>query len=202
MLSTTKMINEGCMVINISKYSPQHKDRLFVDTNVWFWLTYAGSREIDSDSAPKRYQLEDYPHFINSVLDAGARLFHCSLTLAEIANVIERTEYEIYCSELGKKISRKEFRKIPAQKDRVTKEIESAWSTIKKCSENLDSKLCKKFTEEAFDLFRSSNVDAYDAFFIEIMKQNEILSILTDDADFLSVAGQSVFTANKNAFKN
>jgi predicted nucleic acid-binding protein len=183
-------------VHDISKYSPTHTDKFFVDTNVWFWFTYAGSKEITTDSAPVRYQIEKYPKFIEAVLDAGARLFHCSLTLAEISNVIENTEYELYCKSKGVSISKKNFRRIPEERTKVMKEIETAWRSIKSVSENLDAKLCRDFNEEAISLLKKSYVDANDAFFINVMKQNSIQFILTDDNDFSTLDTSKIFTAN------
>ncbi|WP_219994994.1 hypothetical protein, partial [Pantoea eucalypti] len=61
-------------VYNINKYTPKDSDSFFVDTNVWFWLTY--SKGIPSN----RQYLQCYNQFINSALGKNATLFHSGLS--------------------------------------------------------------------------------------------------------------------------
>ena len=55
-------------IVNIkNRVDLHHSDKFFIDTNVWFWLTYAASNEIQTQNAPARYQLEVYPEFIEKI---------------------------------------------------------------------------------------------------------------------------------------
>src|SRR5690606_7714994 len=129
-------------IFQIEKVSPTGKDKYFVDTNVWFWFTYCASKEMEAAGGAKRYQLHKYPEFVEKILDAGGKLYHCPLVYSELANVIERVEYEIYLSEnKGVDISRKKFRKLPEQRAQFLKELDVAWKTICEVSNCIDVKL-------------------------------------------------------------
>lgn len=185
---------------NINKLNstrPEHKDKYFVDTNVWFWFTYCSSREIETPNKPQRYQTKSYPEFIEKALDSGAKLFHCPLAFSELANVIERTEHDIYIrNNMEKKISRKKFRSIPEERQRVLSEIKVAWDTICSLSTCINVNLRLEMVKSAQMLLEQSTLDPYDAFYYQVMTSEGISKIITDDCDFKSVAAIEIYTAN------
>ena len=188
------------MLINIAKHSPKGTDKYFVDSNVWFWFTYAGSNEIQSDER-SRYQLKIYPDYIEKILDEGARLFHSPLTLSELTSVIEKTEYDVYCQRNPEqRISKKKFRAKPDCRKRVLSEVSTAWKTINQISECLDITLNSNIANEALAKLNDSMLDPYDAFFLHSMANYSVDSILTDDGDFVG-SGVSVYTANNKVSK-
>ncbi|WP_278419979.1 PIN domain-containing protein [Stutzerimonas kunmingensis] len=144
-------------LINISASRPAGTDKYFVDTNVWFWFTYCASKEINTANKPRRYQLEKYPEFIEKVLDAGAKLFHCPLAFSELANVIERTEYDIFkASGAGNNLSRKTFRSMQREREKVINEIKIAWRTVNSLSTCLDIRLGKDVVTSALTCLESA----------------------------------------------
>lgn len=181
-------------LIQLNTYSPQRTDRIFVDTNVWFWMTYAASNEMDMVERPVRYQTLKYPEFLEKVLDAGASLYHSPLTLAELSNVIERTEFDIYVEETDSNISRKEFRNIEECRSKVVSEIRLAWQLVCSTSTCVDVNLNLKLANDALSVFQDCTLDPYDSFYITIMENFGLNSILTDDKDFLTVEGVDVLT--------
>jgi predicted nucleic acid-binding protein len=183
-------------LINIRKHIPDGRDRYFVDSNVWFWLTYAASNEISTPNAPLRYQTQSYPEYIEKVLDEGARLYHCPLTLSELSSIIERTELDIYRLKKSlPRITKKEFRNIAECRARVVKQISLAWSTISQMSECLNITLNEDLADGAIKVMGETLLDPYDAFYIDSMSIYDIKNIITDDSDFIST-DISVFTAN------
>lgn len=186
------------MIKSIDVEEPVRTDRYFVDSNVWFWFTYCASREIEINDAPRRYQLEKYPEFLQKVLDSGAKIYHCPLVYAELANIIERTEYEIYkATNSGVVKTRKEFRSDSGRRKAVVDEIKMAWDTINSISNSLSFSLNNAIVEGVHSLFENSALDAYDAFYCYLMEKSDIKKIITDDADFNSVEGQELYTANR-----
>ncbi len=178
-----------------SKVEVHHSDRFFVDTNVWFWFTYAASNEIQTNNSPIRYQLEKYPEFIEKVLDEGANLYHSPLALSELTNIIEKTEYETYKLAKGVELTRKEFRKIGEQRKKVILEVSNAWSQITSMSETLDVKLDAHLATNALTMLNQHCLDAYDAFYVKSMSDYQISKIVTDDGDFHSLE-VDLYTAN------
>src|ERR1022692_1361465 len=83
-------------ITNLNNYSPKKGERYFVDTNVWYWFTYVASKEMKVANAPLKYQMTDYSAFIEKALNNGAQLYHCALTLSELAATIENAELKLY----------------------------------------------------------------------------------------------------------
>ncbi len=187
-------------IFDITTTEPKSDDVFFVDTNVWYWLTYASSKTfLNKDQAPSEYQTTLYPDFIQKALNVSAKLYYSPLSLAELANTIENIEFgifEMFNKNDGKRIHRKQFRKIAKERKGVVQEVEAAWDTIASLANSLDCELTEKLSEASMEIFKSSNLDPYDAFFIEIMRTNNLTKIITDDADFGSTTGLQIFTAN------
>lgn len=191
------------MIKSIDSEIPFHKDKYFVDTNVWFWFTYCASKEIELKTAPRRYQLEKYPDFVEKVLDSGAKIYHCPLVYAELANIIERTEFEIYIAKNPTlKKTRKEFRADSECRQLVINEIRMAWDTINTISNSLDFSLSNKIVEGVHAVIENSTLDPYDSFYCYLMGYVGINKIITDDADFNSVDGTELYTANRKVLSH
>ncbi|WP_221293292.1 type II toxin-antitoxin system VapC family toxin [Stutzerimonas stutzeri] len=185
-------------IISITTSKPAHTDKYFVDTNVWFWFTYCASREINTAHKPRRYQVERYPEFIERALDAGAKLFHCPLVFSELANVIERTEYDIFkAGGSNLCVSRKKFRAIEGEREKVIKEIKMAWTTVNSISTCLDIRLNKQIVTPAMTCLESAPLDAYDAFYLQVMSSEGITKLITDDRDFMVAGVESIYTASR-----
>lgn len=184
--------------ISIATSRPVHTDKYFVDTNVWFWFTYCASKEINTSKKPRRYQIERYPEFIEKALDAGAKLFHCPLVFSELANVIERTEYDIFKSGNScNNVSRKQFRAMQGERAKVIQEIKVAWKTVSSVSSCLDITLTERTAAQAMTCLESAPLDAYDAFYLQAMSSEGITKLITDDRDFMVAGVESIYTANQ-----
>lgn len=180
-------------VVDIKADFPTTTDTFFVDTNVWYWMTYPNAA-----TAAFPGQLSDYPAFVNRALAAGARICYSGLSLAELSHLIEKTEREIYEKSVGL-IRAKEYRhNIPGERARVISEVAAAWGQVKSLSSALALTVDEKATDAALDRFHAEKLDGYDLFMLETMKNNGVIQIITDDGDFATVAGIRVFTANRN----
>lgn len=184
-------------VYDIRNVYPDRKDRYFVDTNVWFWFTYCSSKEIVGEAVPRRYQVEKYPQFVEKVLDEGAKLYHCPLVFSELANIIEKTELEIYNYENpDNTISRKQFRAIPSERSKFIEELKQAWRVISSISNSIEVSLDGALVKSASGVLENSCLDPYDAFYFSLMKNEGIEKIITDDKDFATTNISSIYTAN------
>jgi len=180
-------------VVDITSDSPGESDVFLVDSNVWFWLTY----QTASHSAA-RYQLSDYPGYVNKALSAGAKICSSGLLLAELGHRIEKTEYDIYKSYVSA-IEPKEYRhNIPKERTRIVSQVQAAWSQVKTLAQPLDLTIDEPTTDAALVRFQTEKVDGYDLFILESMKNHGVVQIITDDGDFSTVPGIYIFTANRN----
>jgi hypothetical protein len=180
-------------IIDINSDAPRLDDKFLVDSNVWYWLTYSqASYGMQSWRLPL---ISIYPGYVNNALAAGARLFYCGLSLAELAHLIEKTEHQIFDAALNPK----EFRhNYPQTRKNVVAEVQSAWGQVKSLAKSLTFRIDQKTSDAALVKFQQVPVDGYDLFLLEAMFKQKMLCIITDDGDFATVAGIQVFTANKN----
>ncbi|MFA5332400.1 MAG: hypothetical protein WC342_08485 [Methanoregula sp.] len=173
---------------------PKHQDCFFVDTNVWYWLAYSRA----SVSA-KSYHVKEYPGYIKKVRSVNARLCRCNLILAELAHIIEKTEFELFCSTHKKDPNAyplKEFRHDrSANREDVIQEIESAWMQVGQLSGLVPMTIDETAATTFIADLKSNRLDGYDLLYLDLLRKQHF-SILTDDGDFATVPGISVFTAN------
>lgn len=188
-------------VIDISRDEPQPDDAFLVDTNVWFWMHY--QRASRSDQAPRPYQSGSYPRYVGKVLRARAQLYRCDLSLSELAHLIEKTEWQIYCStHPDLRLNAKEYRhNLPEERAGVVDEIADVWSLVRRMAQPLDVTVGETLSDAAMARMMVQPIAGYDVFLIEAAINSQILQILTDDGDFASVPGIRVFTANKNVIE-
>lgn len=189
-------------ILDLNLHRPIKGERYFVDSNVWFWATYVASKRVVLPQHPEQYQLTNYPAFLERALNDGAILCHCPLTLAELANVIENTELDIYRRSIGNEyFEKKVFRRIASERQTVLNEIQVAWSSINEISKCIDIKLDLKFVDQCSNILGEGKVDPFDAFFIQIMRDHKIDYVVTDDHDFSTIQKQILITANRKAIK-
>lgn len=189
-------------IFDINSHRPIKGERYFVDTNVWFWTTYVASKGVVLPQHPEQYQLSEYPAFLERALNDGATLCHCPLTLAELANVIEKTELDLYRRSIKNDyFEKKEFRRITQKRKNVLDEIQVAWNSINAMSKCIDIKLDENFVAQGTKIMWEGTVDSFDAFFIQIMRDHKIDYVITDDHDFSTIKKQILITANKKAIK-
>jgi len=182
--------------VDLRQDSPKSTDTFLVDSNVWYWLTYTKASLVEGPRA-KRCTF-DYSSFLNKVINQKAQLCRCGLSMAELAHTIERSERKIFSKTHGL-IDTKEFRhNYPTERSNVISEIQTAWGQVKSMASPLNILIDSNLTDVAMDRFSKNTLDGYDIFFLEVMTNNKIPQIITDDGGFATVPGIRVFTANQN----
>lgn len=183
-------------IVDITTDKPKTEDAFFVDSNVWYWMTY--TRASEGRNPPCPYQATCYPNYVKMVLEIGALIYLSNLSLAEITHLIEKTEREIYNRTHNTQMKQKMYRhNLPQERSIVVSEVEAAWGQVTSLARPLVENIDEETTRQALLHFQQEKVDGYDLFYLESMKKNGIAQIITDDGDFSSVAGITVFTANQ-----
>jgi hypothetical protein len=187
-------------VIDIRADNPKDTDRFLVDTNAWYWLFYP--RVSQAPSSPLSHQLADYPSYIKKALGNKATLHCYALTFAELAHNIEKAEREIYENQAAKKIRPKEFRHdYVNQRRKIIGLITDTWADVMSVSNLLDMELSTTFMQSALSLYPAVGLDGYDLFMAEAAFKTGVVQIITDDADFATVSGLTVFTSNQKVIQ-
>jgi predicted nucleic acid-binding protein len=189
-------------VVDIQTDRPQVGDRFLVDTNVLYWLTY--SRSNQTSRPPQNDQITKYPNYINAAIKAKSQLLWSALSVAELTTLIERSEYDIFCKK-GKrdpsKFSIKNYRHgHPKERaNKVIAEIETSWNQVEVVGHCLESLVNQSTVTQVISDLRIQSIDGYDSLIIRAMNTAKIDKIITDDFDFVTVPGITVFTANKKS---
>ena len=186
------------IVVDLRNDTPKATDRIYVDTNAWFWTVY--SKVQFSPAPPNQNQTQEYPAFLKRVLNLGGQLHWCGLSLSELAQLIEKTEHKIYCAATSAMLNAKEHRhNLPAERARVVQEIQTAWGAVESMAGCLNvPEINGTLTTAALQDFAQLPVDGYDLFAINALKAAGITQVISDDGDFCSVPGITLFTANQN----
>ncbi len=188
-------------IVDIRKDSPRSDDIFLVDTNVWYWHTYT-----NANVSASPYQIDNYPEYLIQAISANSVLSYTGLTLSELSHLIEQTERNLFIQSrnLDRSIFKpKEYRhNYPDERKKVVREIMTAWSQVRSIAAPLDFTINEAVTNSALLRLQSQALDGYDLLFmLEAMKKEGITQIITDDGDFSTVEGISVFTANSNIIR-
>ncbi|MBD2772157.1 hypothetical protein [Iningainema tapete] len=186
-------LNIQADVIDIRTDTPQQDDIFLVDTNVWFWLTYA-----NAGFGARTYQIRNYPSYLIQALSNGATLTYSGLILAELAHIIEKTEYEIYIQSHGN-IPIKEYRhNYPNERANIVAEVQSVWSQVKAFAVPVNLTVDEATTDAALRRFQTQAVDGYDLLLLETITRAGAgqIKIITDDMDYTVIPDIQVFTSN------
>lgn len=195
-------LNVRADVIDIKTDTPQQADIFLVDTNVWFLQTYTNA-SASSRSAPQRTL--EYTRYLATARNSGATLAYSGLILSELANAIERTEFEIFKQRSkNPQLNKKEYRhNYPAERMKVVSEVQSAWSQVKSIAVPVNLKIDDETTDASLARFQAQALDAYDLMLLEAINRAEVgqVKVLTDDLDYAVVPDIQVFTRNYQAIQ-
>ncbi|WP_447771961.1 hypothetical protein [Pseudomonas kilonensis] len=180
-------------VVDISSDAPKPGDIFLVDTNVWYWMTYSRA----SSAGAKVYQIRSYPTYTNNALAANATIYQSGVSIAELSHIIEKSEREIF-NKSNPAVSTKEYRhNFPAERASVCLEINSACMQVLALGESMDISIDSEVVKSALSHLTTCSVDGYDLFLLEAMVASGVTQVITDDGDFATVPGITVFTANR-----
>ena len=81
---------------------------------------------------------------------------------------------------------------------KVVNEIRIAWNTVESIGALIPITIDQTVIDASLINLDTLSLDGYDIFILEAMKLSGINSILTDDGDFSTVQGITLFTANNS----
>lgn len=162
-------------------------EKFFVDTNIWVNVVYIANKAMDY-SQQIRDKLEGYSDFIQRVKQDKGKLYTSALCLSELGHFIERESYKRYKVAHPNIDNLKKFRAIPEQRKIIVNDIEQAWEDIKSLAEILPFTADQTSGNNIVQNIKNYPLDAYDALFLDTMKQYNIQNIISDDKDFQHVA--------------
>lgn len=171
---------------------PGRGDTLFVDTNVWVDLVHPAAHP--GPGSDRSVWFGVYSQVVASVRSGGGTLQYGALALNELGHVIERVEWKV--SPVWKKASPKAFRRDPAERARVLGLIRTAFRQVEAIAVEVPMAVDYGLTIAVVDraVREQHALDVYDMYFVEAARPAD--AVLTDDADFATVDGLALVTAN------
>lgn len=180
-------------VVDIASDTPRPEDVFLVDTNVWYWMTYSRA----SVAGAKHYQISAYPAYTNNALSVNATIYQSGVSIAELSHVIEKSERDIF-NKTNPQVSAKEYRhNFPSERENVCSEIKSACMQVLDLGETMNVSVDSEMVKSVLSHLTTCAVDGYDLLLLEAMAASGVKQVITDDGDFATVPGITVFTANR-----
>lgn len=177
-------------VVDLRKDSPKAEDQFFVDTQVWYWMTFGRTLQ-------PTYQTHRYPNYILSAIRHGATLYQGGFSLAELIHVIEKQHYDDKVATASIQETFKEFRyAYPKEYEAIAEEVMTMWEQIKTIAKPANLTINVSASTLAAFMLRETRLDGYDLFLLQAMQNAGLQYIITDDIDFSTVPSITVFTAN------
>lgn len=172
---------------------------LAIDTNVLLWTFYG------KISYTQSYQKNFYPSFVAKLIEnKSCKLYTTLYNICELFNIVEKNEYDLYLESNGLSsdiFSKKQYRELPNERQKVQSALQLIYSQINNCIEIDEFNIDNTFIGEYRDNFIEHKYDVFDFALIEFCNKNKIAFILTDDSDF-GVSNKyinqiNIITANK-----
>ncbi|MCJ8349189.1 hypothetical protein [Moritella sp.] len=182
--------------INISSSKFPQNEKVFLDTNVLYWLTFASARSLPSTLKPSAYQLEEYPALFQAVIEKNNQLIYSHYSIPELVNIIVNVESSL--SGCGKRHEKKKWLRKGGRQI-IVSEMKTIIETLESWGATPLGPIPPLDATQYMDRYANVYLDGYDLFIENELSTNNIKYILTDDIDFLSVNSLDVITANRNA---
>lgn len=177
-----------------------HNENIVIDTNILLLKFY--SRLSHTANRSNSYQFIYYPDFFDSLLENGNKFYTTYLNLSEFCSVVEKIERNIYNAPLPRnsKIDLKEFRNLEHERHVYLTNLKRALKLIKKDVHEIyeitqDLNVIDSFTQA----LPETHCDIADFTVIEHMKSFDITTFLSDDKDFETVDGITLYTTYKDS---
>ncbi len=170
--------------ISLNQYNFTSKDKLFLDTNIWFYV-YGPQQP----QAPRHVKI--YSQAFKRILSAKSRIHIDVLIVSEFINRYARLQWRLVAPNIKQF---KNFRNRPHFKP-VAQDIAADVKRILKHCSRINSGFETLKTDVLLDEYAAGDSDFNDQVITEVCKR-EGLTLITNDGDFKG-QGISVLTANR-----
>ena len=161
----------GSNALAVDSYSFTHRDKLFLDTNIWLYVY--GSQKPD-DTLVKIYS-----QVFDRILKAQSCIYIDVLIVSEFINTYARTRWKLVAP---RNQPFKKFRQSPEFKA-IAKEIADAVKRIMCHCSRVESGFRELEIDALLNIYAEGNSDFNDQIIVELCKDRE-LTLISHDGDF------------------
>ena len=177
-----------------------------VYTYIFIWMYYQDiihhaeqfGEENDDDVS---YQLRIYPSFIKKLYKSGNKLCTTVINLNEFCSVIERKQFNLYKESTHNwRLKLKSFRDIAEERELYQRRVKQCFRRLHKhYSEIFNIKQTINGTYAFVNRIPFMKCDIADYTVIEYMKSLGITNFISDDKDFTTVDGITLYTTYEDS---
>jgi hypothetical protein len=211
------MLSSGqvrAQVVDISVKSPRLPPQIVCDTQILYWQFYPSFAALAAagGSAPSIYQTRLYPRYFTLLCQSKVPTLTSSANLGELVRLIERAELEAHCladpqdpfrvraasqSAFTTRVCKDARYRYANELPRIRRKVCTVLASVKKALAVLPaiSDAENEYTH-ALSEWHGCAADYVDALTVTLAKSQRISAILSDDLDFATVSGITLFTAN------
>ena len=169
--------------VRVNDYNFTFQDRLFLDTNIWFYLY--------GPKGSKSHWVQIYSNVFNRILSAKSSIYIDVLVLSEFINTYARTQWRFVARHIE---SFKAFRNSSHFKP-VAQEIGAKVKSILGHCSRIESGFSTLAIDDLITDYAAGNSDFNDQVITEICRSSG-LTLITHDRDFKG-QGITILTANR-----
>jgi predicted nucleic acid-binding protein len=176
--------------IDIRKHAFKGDEKLFLDTNIWFYIFGPAPKNPKPDY---RIMRKWYSDAYKTIQEKNCSIYTDALIISEFVNAFAREMLKRYNYGIAKQIDYKEYRKTSDFKNKVgtiTSETKKIFKSSAKCNSDFESMDFDLFFLE----FEKCNLDLNDIIYNDICKTKGF-TLVTNDKDFKS-CDIPIMTAN------
>lgn len=197
-------------VVDIQNRRSALPQRVVVDANVLYFVFYPSFAQLRSAGGrtPHGYQTGEYPRWWGRVERAKGDFLVSDVTLDELVQLVETAELETLFRTDPNVPAEMEFIRKEARYrygDRLSATRQTGIGILQQVRKNITLLPAFRGQEDrlqrVFQAWQGSFADANDAVVVANAKYASTPHILTDDADFLTIEGITVYTANNRAIE-
>lgn len=183
-------------IIDINTFSSINNTRkFFLDTNVLYWYTYP---RYGTTKHGIQKQAQPYYNFVDKLVSDGNPIFTSVYNISELLNVIEKNEFDIYmATHPDSYYNIKDFRKDTTERNEVQKILKVALINVNSICTILDFNFTYSALNDFTQSFSKHRCDPFDYIILQNCIGTNHTNIITDDNDFSTIGGITLYTANE-----
>ena len=187
---------ECTKVVDINTFSSINNRRaFFLDTNVLYWYTYP---RYGITKKSVLYQAQPYYDFVDKLVSDGNPIFTSVYNISEVLHVIEKNEFDIFlATHPDSHYNIKDFRKDSSERKKLKMNLETAITNANNICSILDFNFTYKALFNFTQSFSTHRCDTFDYIILQNCIENSYTNIISDDNDFSTIEGITLYTANK-----
>jgi hypothetical protein len=195
-------------VIDVRRPDPPGEEKYLLDTNVLYFIHYDRVANLDAlGEGPLLYQIQQYPRYVQRALERKSRLFVHRMGLMELARRIETAELQILYAvktpgviEVPADIRIKDLRtSYPEEYRTCQARVLTYLAAVRKTCQAIPATLLDEHTfwthwEAGWQQSVADSADIAQA--VDALAA-DISAVISDDSDWVSIAGIRLYTANQ-----